>query len=144
MTIDDFILKAQSIDISAIINRAIKKNERSIIELNTRDQLYDRGISSTGDRITPDYSPRTIRRKGYSRVTLHDTGRWHEHFRIDYNSGSIEIYALPEILIRSFDLTSHLKDRYGKEVLGLTSDSIDKMQRIIMPDIISEIKAIWE
>ena len=123
-----------------IVNRAIKKNEDKIIALNTQNQLLERGVNYKGERIIPEYSPRTVKRKGYDRVTLHDTGTWYKYFTIFYRPYEIEISALPEILTRSFDLTSHLRKRYGKEIIGISDKNIKEIIYIIKDEIIEDIR----
>lgn len=123
-----------------IINRAIKKNESRILDLNRQDQLFNRGVNYNEDRIIPEYSERTKRKKGYERVTLHDTGTWYKHFTIFYRPYEIEISALPEILNRSFDLTSHLRERYGKEIIGISDKNIKEIIYIIKDEIIEDIR----
>ena len=140
VTIQDFIDKASAIDMSEVINAAIRFNEDEIIALNTEDQLYKRGIDSWPRQIKPGYAIRTIRdkqdkRQPTDRVTLRDTGEFHGNFKITYNKDSIQFGALPTYR-DGIDLTEHLRERYGELIFGLTPVNTKKLQEIIKDDII--------
>jgi hypothetical protein len=129
---------------SEVINTAIRYNEEEIIALNTEGQLFERGIDSWPRKIEPRYALRTIidkKDKGQptDRVTLRDTGRFHENFRITYNSDNIEISALPTPR-DGIDLTQHLQERYGTLIFGLTPQNVSNLQNIIKDDIIQILR----
>jgi uncharacterized membrane protein len=94
--IDDFIARASKFDSSQIINTAVSRSEQSIINLNTKGQLSNKGIDSENNPLTPPYHRLTIerkRQKGQTTkfVTLRDTGEFHSNFKIIYKQNSIEI-----------------------------------------------------
>ena len=127
-----------------VINRCVKKNEDKILDLNRQDQLFNRGVNYNEERITPEYSPSTKARKGYDRVTLHDTGRWYENFRIIYRLYNIEIYVMPDRRVKSVELTGYLRERYGKEIIGISEKNIHGMAGMIKDDLINRIrKELW-
>jgi hypothetical protein len=126
---------------SAAINSAVKKHEKQVLDLNRNDQLYDRGVDNFGGRLSPDYAPSTIRKKGKKgqptdRVTLRDTGVFHRSFFLNYRSDEIEFMAEANTKRRDFSLLSWLKSRYGKGILGLTEENIEKLKGYISQEII--------
>ena len=144
MTMQDFIDKASTIDMSEVINAAVRFNEEEILALNTENQLFDRGIDSWPRKIEPRYAPRTIRdkqdkRQPTDRITLRDTGEFHGNFKISYNKDSIQFGARPTFR-NGTDLTEHLKERYGELIFGLTPVNTRKLQEIIKDDIILILK----
>ena len=141
MELGQWLSKAEGIDFGEIINAAIKKHEDVIIRLNTDSQLFGSGIKHTGARITPPYAASTVRykkRRGQpsDRVTLRDTGQFHNAFKIIYESDQITIVPDAVILDGSFDLSEHLQKRYGATIAGLTTLNIDELRALIIPEII--------
>lgn len=110
-------------------------NDREVLEfiihMNTREQLFEKGIDATGtplDQIGGGYSNYTIQffkipeSLPYDRVTLFQTGEFYDSFvaRV-IGAGDIEITANP---IKDDD---NLEDRYGNQIIGLTKDSLEKL-----------------
>lgn len=99
-----------------------------IIELNTQSQLFDKGIDSTGrslEDIGDGYSPYTIeikKSKGQptDRVTLKDTGDFYQSFRVYLDSRSDLVITADTIK----DTTDLLRE-WGKDIIGLTQDSLE-------------------
>ncbi len=116
-----------------------------IIELNTRKQLFDKGIDSTGRLLSDiggDYSPNTIegtnqykgkKEKGlpYDHITLFDTGDFYSSFKVYYNNGNLTISA------DTIKDTTNLITEWGSNILGLTEESLsilrEKALTIILP-----------
>lgn len=101
-----------------------------IIQMNTEDQLEERGVDSIG-RPLGDYAPYTIiekKLKGqrYDHVTLKDTGAFYDSWVVTVNRNYIEIDA---------DDTSHydvpLFQVWGEDVLGLTPENMDILRGVI-------------
>ena len=111
-----------------------------IIERN-QDQLYEHGIDSKGQQLGyPGYSRTTIeikKKKGqrYDHVTLKDSGRFYNSFRIVVLSDAIEI--------RVTDLSGNdsLLRRYGEDILGLDDINKFELNTIIINDIKEKIIA---
>ena len=109
--------------------------KETIIDLNTVDQLYEKGIGSDGIRLDEKrgagYSQLTIylkNRKGQptDRITLKDTGDFYRSFRVIVSEGLIEIRAKePEGGMK-------LTEEFGAEIYGLTSESIEKLKPLII------------
>ena len=101
-----------------------------IIQMNTEDQLEERGVDSIGRQLG-DYAPYTIiekKLKGqrYDHVTLKDTGAFYDSWVVTVNRNYIEIDA---------DDTSHydvpLFQVWGEDVLGLTPENMDILRGVI-------------
>lgn len=129
----------------AAINRIIKRHEAEILSWNTQNQLYDQGIGGDGERLIPEYAESTKKRKSklgqpIDRVTLRDTKTFHDKFTIHYGYDYIQIEAPPLIKNRSFSLTSWLKERYGKDIFGLTEANLEKLREIVKKELPFELK----
>jgi len=119
---------------------AVRLNEKEIIKLNTDEQLFKKGVDSNGNKLSPPYRPKTVRikrKKGqpFNRVTTRDTGDFHESFFLDMKKGEFEIMA-------GDNKTRALLRKYGKEVLGLTDDSLQRAIEIIEEDFFNGFKNI--
>jgi hypothetical protein len=93
-----------------------------IIELNTKNQLYDKGVDSLGDRIG-SYSAKTKQIKAEKgqitdHVTLLDTGAFYESFKVFLRGSDLVVSA------NTIKDTGDLIEKYGKEILGLNEDSL--------------------
>lgn len=92
-----------------------------IIDMNVEDQLFKRGIDSTGNQL-PSYAPITIhikQAKGQptDRMTLRDEGDFHSRFRIERTADGLRILSedyKTEMLVRN----------YGEEIFGLTEENL--------------------
>jgi len=114
-----------------------------IIELNTRKQLFDRGIDSTGRQLSDvggNYSPYTLQlhpEKIEDKITLFDTGDFYESFRVFYSNGDFIISA------DTIKDTSNLIEDWGANILGLTDESLsllrEKAKEIIIPYVRKKI-----
>lgn len=112
-----------------------------IIELNTRKQLYEKGIDSLGDNIG-SYSAKTKQIKSEKgqitdHVTLFDTGEFYESFKVFFSNGNFVISA------DTIKDTDDLIFKYGSDILGLTDESLsllrEKAKEIIIPYIRKKI-----
>lgn len=116
-----------------------------IIELNTRKQLFEKGVDSTGrnlEDIGGFYSFETVeikREKGQptDRVTLNDTGDFYNSFRVFFNNSGFVITA------DTIKDTDNLIERWGADILGLTDESLsllrEKGKQIIIPYVRKKI-----
>lgn len=114
-----------------------------IIELNTRKQLFDKGIDSTGRQLSDvggNYSPYTLQlhpEKIEDKITLFDTGDFYESFRVFYSNGDFIISA------DTIKDTSNLIEDWGANILGLTDESLsllrEKAKEIIIPYVRKKI-----
>lgn len=123
-------------DMGIIIQNIVYENEAYIVDMNTEDQLYQRGVNALGVDISDfqPYSPITIEIKRLknqptNRVTLRDTGDFHSSFYVFAGTEQFEISAKDT-------KTKSLIAKYGRQILGLTNDNIASLiWDYIFPDL---------
>ncbi len=103
-----------------------------IIELN-QSQLYESGTDSNGQSLG-QYQPYTVeikRKKGQrtDHITLKDTGRFYNSFRIRVKSDGFEIH------VKDLPGKDSLIYRYGIDILGLDTMSLHQIQDIFIREI---------
>ena len=110
----------KKLDPSKLIDESLKELESYIIALNTRKQLYDKGIDSTGRPLRPytNFTKSIKRRKGQpvNRTTLKDTGDFYEGFKVKEYGNFLE-------LMSTDNKSQKLKDKYGTDIFGLTPEN---------------------
>lgn len=127
-----FIENIANMNVTQLLQKVLSMPDvqKFIINLNTEVQLFDLGIDSTGVRLSDiggNYSQFTLSvksRKGQptNRVTLKDTGEFHNSFRVNpLGNGDFEITSDP---IK--DGVS-LFERWGDDVEGLTPNNYEKV-----------------
>jgi len=138
-TLESLANRVKGLNINDMIHELSENTEFMdyIIELNTKNQLYDKGVNSLNVSIG-DYSPKTKSIKQeqgqpFDRVTLNDTGAFYESFITYFNGKDIVISA--NVIKDTSDLISD----WGKEILGLNEDSLTllrlKAKLILIPYI---------
>ena len=123
------------------MQQIIYDNEAYIVDLNAEEQLYEQGINNLGVSISDyaPYSPVTIKikkAKGQptNRVTLRDEGDFESSFFLEVGQNQFEIKA-------SDWKTEELIKKYGRQILGLTNENIEKLiWDFIYPDLLSKLK----
>lgn len=123
---------------SIIVLDSIKQNEAEVIDLNI-EQL-ENGKDGLGQNITPAYRPLTIqikRAKGQStsHVTLKDTGEFQEQFFVVYGQ---DYFALGS----DDSKTEKLEHKYGKDIFGLDSQSLQEVIDYTKDDIFEQFRKI--
>lgn len=93
-----------------------------IIDMNVEDQLFQRGVDSTG-RLLPAYSPVTVeikraQGKPYDRTTLRDEGDFHSDFYVVKEGGGLRISS------KDSKTTMLVRD-YGEQIFGLTEENLE-------------------
>lgn len=139
--IDKVIQHFQSFEerLDSIIRQALEENESAVIELNIYSQLYDEGIRSDGTPVKPKYTKLTVQIKQQlnqptDRVTLRDTGNFHESFMIVFEDDSFHFTSTDS-------KTAHLTSKYGKKIFGLTEENLAKViKQYVTPLVEYEIK----
>ncbi len=114
-----------------------KDVQATIVELNTRKQLYDKGIDSLGKPLRPPYTPFTIDHKldvglPDDRVTLYETGAFHASFGVKPMPGGAEIVYDPYVINEDGEFED-LRAKYGQDIIGLTEGS-----KAILADLMRE------
>ncbi len=115
-----------------------KEIRDQIINLNTIDQLYRKGINSLGESLGEysDYTKAIKQYEGqrYDHITLNDTGEFYNSFRVVFRGDSMVIEADP---IKD---DTNLFQEFGIEIVGLTKESISKLKPTIIKFLLPELK----
>lgn len=119
-------------NINETVSQALQDNEDWLIDLNAFFQLYEKGVNALGVEIASyePYSMYTVSIKGMlgqpaDRVTLKDTGDFHDSFYVIYREDEFEITA-------SDDKREALVNRYGPEIFGLTPENMEVVRNDII------------
>jgi hypothetical protein len=136
--LDQLQKRLSKFDFEKELLRIVQENDNVAIDLNTDSQLFDKGIDSRGNLLPGPYAPFTIDIKGLKgqptdRITLRDTGDFHDSFFMDAGSFPIKIDA-------SDSKTSELKSDWGEDIFGLTDESLEEFRKHILPEIRDSIK----
>lgn len=136
-------LRVKSLNINDMVDELGEHPEfiDLIIELNTKKQLYDRGINSKGESIG-DYSLYTKAIKDekgqiFDHVTLNDTGKFYESFKVYVNSQ--KDFVITADTIKD---TSDLIVDWGREILGLTDESLNVLRESAKNILIPYVKSV--
>jgi hypothetical protein len=116
--------------------RVFKKKQLNtfILDMIKQDQLFDKGIDEDGDVIgtysefTEALNPEKVAGSHY---TLKDTGDFFDSFYIDVFPTYFEINANPIKTDQDGD-TENLFYKYGEGIMGLTTESMDKLSREVL------------
>lgn len=106
--------------------------KEKIIEFNTRDQLYEKGVNSKGVKLSDiggDYSNYTLQlhpEKIRDRITLYDTGEFYESWRVVVDETGITIYVDP------IKEDTNLLQEWGEDVVGLADESMEKLKPYVL------------
>lgn len=129
------------LDSGSWLRGIIMDNEAVICDMNAEGQLYQKGVNTYGVPIM-DYMPytpytievKTIKGQPTDRVTLRDTGEFHESFYIEATD--------TQFVIKAHDWkTEKLIRKYGREILGLTRENLNELiHSYIYPELLSKAK----
>lgn len=141
--IDSIIDKLQEFqnEVDQLVLNVVEENKELVLDMNTQDQLYEKGIDSTGNKVLPNYTAKTVEIKKFlgqptNRVTLRNEGDFHSSFYLKRAAKEIEISATDE-------KTEALVDKYGKEIFGLTSENLEELSNnYVKPALEEKIKEI--
>ena len=125
----EYRLRAFKDSLPMLLEDVVRDKEGVIVSAIADDQLYRRGINGKGEKIM-DYMPYTAktiknkRKKGQptTRVTLRDTGAFHESMFVVFDSEGFYITA-------SDEKTQDLVEKYGKEIFRLTNKNFTRIIR---------------
>jgi len=142
--INDLLNKARSMhNDSAVLAIDKKENTDRIVELNTIDQLFNKGVDSDGvplEEIGGSYKYWTRQYKKEmgqptDRVTLRDHGDF-------YASENAEFTSDGDVILTADTIKGgkDLQDRWGKRIIGLTTESKKKLKPKLVNDIIKYIR----
>ena len=137
----EYRLRAFKDSLSMLLEDIVRDKEDVIVSAIADDQLYRRGINGKGEKIM-DYMPYTARtiknkkRKGQptTRVTLRDTGAFHESMYVVFDSEGFYITA-------SDEKTQDLVEKYGEEIFRLTDKNFTRIIRShIRKELVKRLK----
>lgn len=141
MTIID-VLKArvttfkEELENGTLMEKLVKDNEAWICDMNTEDQLFERGVNRVGVSIMDymPYRPKTIEIKEIkgqptNRVTLRDEGDFHRSFKVDADNEKFRILSTD-------GKDEWLEKKYGRQIFGLTDENAQSLARdYILPEL---------
>ncbi len=132
------IKKIQS-QTNEIVGETFLKYESLIVSFNADSQMFDKGQDKKGSVIKPAYTPFTIKlkkEKGQptNRVTLRDTGKFHDTLKVDVYKDYIEISS-------DVSYAKKLFKKYGEDILGMQDEILrDFVNQYVKPSIVENIK----
>ena len=127
MTLKEFYILLEALDIQALIEDAVWENKDYIIELN-QSQLHQ-GLTSKGSAIHPLYRSRTYAEYKASLSTydapnwtpdLFLTGAFYKSFGLEIGNGEYDIYSNDG---KADDLSRKYSD-----IFGLTAENLEKVK----------------
>lgn len=137
----EYRLRAFKDSLPMLLEDIIRDKEDVIVSTIANNQLYRRGVNGKDEKIM-DYAPyaaRTIqnkRRKGQptTRVTLRDTGEFHESMYVVFDSEGFYITT-------SDDKAQYLIKKYGEKIFRLTDKNFTKIIRShIRKELVKRLK----
>ena len=137
----EYRLRAFKDNLPMYLEDIIRDKEDVIVSAIADDQLYRRGINGRGEKIMSymPYTAKTIqnkKRKGQptTRVTLRDTGAFHESMYVVFDSEGFYITA-------SDEKTEELVKKYGEEIFRLTDKNFTRIVRShIRKELVKRLK----
>ena len=113
--------------------------QSEILELNIKDQLFDKGVNSD-NVVVGLYTPATEllsegKKKAGSHFTFFDSGEFFDSFRFIPLKTGFRIEADGQ---KDDD---NLFDKYGDNLVGLTQENIDFLPEILIPKILQWINS---
>ena len=147
VTVSDFLENLRAIDFKSLTKTIVEDNQKAIVDLNRRDQIFDRGIDALGNKL-PTYAASTQsifdtkdngsdmgrhKPKGYS-YNLFWTGQSYYGFYA-YVKG-LNLYITTDTRGRKL-----LIQNGGENIFGLTLENQNKVNwQIIAPKINEEVR----
>lgn len=137
----EYRLRAFKDSLPTMLEDIIRAKEDVIVSAIADDQLYRRGINGRGIKIM-DYMPytagtiKTKKRKGQptTRVTLRDTGAFHESMHVVFEPDGFYITADDK-------KTPDLVAKYGPEIFRLTNKNFTRILRShIRKELVKRLK----
>lgn len=135
-----------NLDQDLIIGNILRDEEfqRFIIDLNTEEQLFEKGIDSLGASLgeyadatiegTANFKGKLEKGQPIDHITLKDTGDFYKSFAIKVQNGGFLIVADGQ------KDDTNLLSEFGKEIVGLTDENlqivIDAIKEKIIPIIL--------
>lgn len=136
--LETLLKNVSGLNVDHLILEACKEVEKQIVKLNTKNQLFFRGINANDRKLKP-YAESTRRHKIAKNLptwtTLYETGKFHSSFRLEIRGEEIWFTAPENERGRGFSLRDHLVKVYGKDIFGLTEDSMERLKKMILEEL---------
>jgi hypothetical protein len=138
-------------NVNAIINILIKKPEftKLIIELNTFEQLHEKGIDSLGVSLgnyaattiegTAQFAGRAERGLRFDHITLFDTGDFYQSFKVIVRNNNDDFFLIDADPQKE---DTNLFQEWGEDIVGLTQESIDVLSAKLVVELQKELKKL--
>jgi hypothetical protein len=139
--IEKRIAQLKLVDVDKILKDIIQQLTEYVVNFNKFDQLYEKGIYTSGQQLPP-YVPATIKRKikknqPYDRKTLKDTGDFYSGWFVKLGNDAFTLGSDERKNI-------FLQANWGSEIFGLTDESIEKLRALVLPLLQERLKVIFE
>ena len=127
----------QKFDPRQTILDTAENRSQDIVRYVTEMQLYIEGVRGSDEAFIADYDSyaaltiaiKTAKGQPTDRVTLRDTGAFHESFKVETTNEDFEITADDQ-------KTDELKERYGDGIMALTDQHLHSIkQKMFLPEL---------
>ena len=131
------LTRLEKTGINNLAKQVVVSQENTVVDYNTDEQLFKKGVGVDNKKLKPKYKRRTIsikKRKSQpsDRVTLKDTGAFHSSFYIDAKK---EFF-----IIRANDAkTGKLVKKYSDKIFGLTAPSKARLSKDLKRKLLMKI-----
>lgn len=137
---DKILNRLNQIDLNRPAEEMFDKLIPEIEDYNV-EQL-NKGIKSDGNRIKPEYRPKTViikQKKGQptDRVTLKDYGDFHNQIRVKKYATKFELVSYDE-------KSEKLQEKYTPDILGITNENLAKIRLEIFNKLQKDVKRIFK
>ena len=137
-TLEQSVKKIRAFDFEKELLNIVSLNDQKALNLNRDTQLFIEGSDSLGNQLDPPYTDLTIFLKRLAgqpanRVTLRDSGAFHDSFFLDPSKFPVRIDATDS-------KTDDLKGKYGKDIFGLDDESQGDFNKHILSDVQTSLK----
>ena len=124
-------------DLPKLYTDAVLARESKLIAAN-RAQL-SKSKNWDGSTISPEYAPRTQKKKGFKDPDLKDTGGYYDSIYLTISDNDPEIYVNSNEVRDGFALAQHLETKYGENILGVPDKDENQIKDEAIIDVINEI-----
>lgn len=108
-----------------IFGEALLTSDDEIVRLNQSN--LRKGMLSTGELITPEYSDSYAARKGFNIPDLNLTGGFYGSIFVTETNEPGEIWITSDEIRDGFALAAHLESVYSPDIYSITEEQLDKL-----------------
>lgn len=127
----------------SLMSDIVREFEPEICEMNTENQLFEKGVTATGISIDT-YAPysaktieiKTVKNQPTDRVTLRDEGDFHRDFYLEITNQYFYISSRDS-------KAEKLAEKYGEDIFGLTDENAELLtHEYIKPELLEKAREI--